>query len=195
MFHDCDGAAPAQGADATLRGSDGAVGAGNTDTLNLTRSVRLGCFRDTAQTGQIDDCQRTIADLKQAVAAEFRQYVADVNDGQAGRIGDMMLAQRKIHRFILDHAADAQAFRQIQDQTGNTFRSAAAAEIDGQPVGAAAFFAPSTRHDREQIGLLPEGLLDESAWEHAVANVCDRLDCALARCVKDERRRYQISGQ
>src|SRR6185312_17182980 len=128
---------------------------------------------DGAEAGQIENGERTLAEPDQAVAAELRQQLADVHRRQAGGVGDMMLAQRKLdlERAAHRHVAVLQPLDQAENKAGDTLRRGTSAEIDDRLVRASLFVDPQMRELRRGVWIAEHGDLQIGPVEGAVRDL------------------------
>jgi hypothetical protein len=72
---------------------------------------RLTHVGDAAKAGRVEDHQRAVADLDQAAAAKLRERLADKDRRRSAGVGDVMLAERKVHfyRVLAKNAGRAAA--------------------------------------------------------------------------------------
>ena len=68
--------------------------------------------------------------LDQTVAAQLLQRAVDVDRGEARRVGEVDLGERKVAALVADEAGGAQLEQQLAEQMGDPLAGVALADID-----------------------------------------------------------------
>jgi hypothetical protein len=121
-----------------------------------------------AQLHFIDDRERMAADFEQPGPLKLTQHLADMHRGQPGGVRDIPLAQWKLHRIAVSHAALGKPIRQIQDQPGDPLVGRATAKIERDLIDLGSLLEPDLRNLFQEIGRFEQKRLEVAALELAV---------------------------
>src|SRR5579885_3350028 len=148
----------------------------------------LSHMANTLKALRIQNRQRTFADLDEPAAAKLRKHLADVDGGQAGRISNVMLPQRKLHLHgaALGHATLSEPFGEIQEQASYPLIGRAAPEIDDQLIRARRRLRPCPAERIKQIWLPGENRPHVAALEAAIMNVGDSFDHKIGSRIEQQ---------